>query len=634
MEKARWQRLENLFEQALDREPAERKGFLEEECDGDRALLQEIEELLKHHGAAREEDFLAHPVEAAQSLRAGEEEQDPLIGRNIGPYRIQRRQGGGGMGDVYLAVREAEFHQQVAIKLLRRSMTTEELLRRFSAEMQVLAVLSKNENIAALLDAGSTEDGLPYFVMEFVDGEPIDAYCDHHRHSLAERIALFRKVCEAVHFAHKHMVIHRDLKIGNIMVRVDGVPKLIDFGIAKLISPELSGTPAVATIAARRFMTADYASPEQARGESLTTTSDVYSLGVVLYELLTGRRPYDLGTLSPDAQVQQICETDPPPPSTALDRDPSRPEEPDPARLALLRGTTEKKLRGQLAGDLDAIVLKALRKEPQRRYATAQELSDDLARFLDGLPVEARPVGRARQSYRWCRRNPAPAALMLTVVLTLIGGVWHLDRLSDQLVRAAAIEGAAFEAETLSAVQDFYAETVVDEVMDRVAVTHRYAVIDGAIPVPASFTIDLGEHIRKQKKTGMFARLYSDHPFKHRDDGGPQDDFESSALERLGQDPSQPYYRFETFEGRPSLRYATARVMQEACVECHNSHLDSPKKDWAVGELRGVLEIIRPLDLDIARVQDRLRETLAYMLGLSLLLLALAALLVRGSRKS
>lgn len=639
MDKQRWRSAATIFEQALERDAETREEFLLAACGGDPALRREVEDLLKHHDAAESEGFMDRPTRVTESLHVRMPPDDPYIGKDLGPYRVQKRQGGGGMGNVYLAVREAEFRQQVAIKLLRRSMASEDILRRFSTEMQVLAALSKHENIAALLDAGTTEDGLPYFVMEFVDGEPIDAYCDHHRHSLRERIELFRKVCDAVHFAHQHMIIHRDLKSGNILIRVDGVPKLIDFGIAKLTSPELGGQPMVATIAAHRFMTAEYASPEQARGDSLTTASDVYSLGVVLYELLAGRRPYDLDGLSHDEQQRLICEVDPPPPSRALDPradglpGQAKGRRPDPDRLATLRGTTPARLRGQLAGDLDAIVLKALRKEPQRRYGTAQDLSDDLERFLDGHPVEARPIGPARQAYRWSRRNPVPAALLATVLLTLAGGLWHLTRLSDELVRATAIEGAALEAQTLSIVQDFYAKTVVDKVKDRVPVTHRYAAIDGAIPVPASFTIDLGEHIRQTQDSGMVARLYSEYPFAYREGGGPQDDFEVWALEVLRKDPSEPYYRFETYKGRPSLRYASARVMKEACVNCHNSHPDSRKQDWEVGELRGVLEIIRPLDLDIARVHRRLRETFAYMIGVSVLLLGLAGVFLRSGRR-
>jgi len=225
-----------------------------------------------------------------------------------------------------------------------------------------------------------------------------------------------------------------------------------------------------------------------------------------------------------------------------------------------------------------------------------------------------------------------PAALLFTVVLTLVVGLWHLSRLSDQLVRSTAVGGAALEADTLAIVQDFYSKVVVEKVREKVPVTHRYAIVDGAIPVPASFTIDLGEHLRKSHVTGMFMRLYSNFPFRHREGGGPRDDFERQALRSLREKPDRPFYRFETFDGHPSLRYATARVLQESCVNCHNTHPDSTKKDWKVGDVRGVLEIIRPLDADIARAQKNLRETSYVIGGISTLLTALAIFFLRAGK--
>lgn len=619
MDMERWRLVEALFEQALGRASKERRAFLMDACGGDDALIEEIEQLLSHHEAAEGEDFLAPAARGS----AG----DRHVGKEFGPYRIQHRLGHGGMGNVYLAVRRADFRQQAAIKVLRRGMDSENILRRFRNEIQVLAALSKHENIAALLDAGTTADGLPYFVMEYVEGEPLDAYCDHHKLSLRERIGLFRRVCAAVHFAHQHMIIHRDLKMSNILVRSDGVPKLIDFGIAKLTTPEFGPETMTPTAPEGRFMTLEYASPEQARGDPLTTASDVYSLGVVLYELLADRRPYSLDDMSDSERIRIICDEEARPPSRALARNTA-----DTTEIGTRRNTTTAKLRKRLAGDLDNIVLKALRKEPQRRYGTAESLSRDLARFLDGAPVEARSVGAVEQAYRWCRRHPTPAALLMTVVLTLGAGMWHLSRLADQLIHATAIEGAALEAQTLSLVQDFYAKAVVAKVRGKVPVTHRYTVVKGAIPVPASFMIDLGDHIRKSDITDMSARLYSDYPFAHREGGGPQDDFEQAALRQLRWTPDRPFYRFETYKGRPSLRFATARIMKKACVDCHNSHPDSTRKDWKVGDVRGVLEIIRPLDADIARTRGRLGETFLYMLGISVLLIALAVFRLRAQR--
>ena len=284
-----------------------------------------------------------------------------------------------------------------------------------------------------------------------------------------------------------------------------------------------------------------------------------------------------------------------------------------------------RQLNDRVPRDLETIALKAMSKAPARRYATAKEMADDLRRFLAGEPIRARPVGRLKRLWRWCRRNPVAAGLLLAVSLSSAFGLWELSRLSDYLVRTSALESAAQQSEILDKVNKFYTADVVDRLQIKgVDVTHNYTNRKNAIPLPATLTIELGRLISENKE-GVQVRLYSDHPFRTRKDGGPKDEFESQALDWFRDKPTdwfkdkatQPYYRFEEFDGKPSLRCATARLMQETCVKCHNDHADSTKKDWKVGEVVGVLEIIRPLDRDTARARNGLRHTLILMAVIS-----------------
>ena len=631
MDAQRWQTIQAIFEKALECSPEARVMVLDRACAGDPALRAEVEKLLHYNEHVQKKKFLSPLPLSVKSQMPTSGSSDSLIGQTLGHYRIQKRLGGGGMGNVYLAVRTSDYQQLVAIKVLRQDMDTKEILRRFRSEIQVLAVLGKHPNIARLLDAGNTEEGSPYFVMEYVEGEFLDHYCNQKKLDLTERINIFLAICSAVHFAHQHMIIHRDIKMSNVLVQPDGVPKLIDFGIAKLIAPELGFQAVDPTVTGFQMLTPGYASPEQIRGDSLTTASDVYSLGVVLYELLTGhklRKPSDLNR--PETTGYPDNKLDPHTPSKVVTHAVSdtladgREIELSAEQISKTRATTPRRLKRLLSGDLDYIVLKAMRKEPHYRYSGADYLSDDLHSYLENRPVAARPLGKTQQLIRWCRRNPLPSSLFLTVLLTLAVGLWHLSHLSEQLVQTTALQGAALEADILQQVQDFYSKVVVDSLKDEVQVTHRYTLIKGAIPVPASFTIDLGEHIRKSQTTAMFVRLYSDYPFRYRNDGGPQDEFEQLALAYLRGNAGKPFYRFESYQGRKSLRYAAARVMEASCVACHNSHEDSTKTDWKVGDVRGVLEVIRPLDQDILRTQTSLRDTFLYMLALSVLLVMLA----------
>jgi serine/threonine protein kinase/tetratricopeptide (TPR) repeat protein len=361
-------------------------------------------------------------------------EEDPMAGRQLGVYKLVRRVGQGGMAAVYLAVRaDGEYRQQVAIKLIRPGLDSGEVLRRFRNDRQTLAGLD-HPNIVKLLDGGSTPEGLPYLVMDYVEGSPIDQYCDNRKLSVDERLRLFSKVCGGVQYAHQKRVIHRDLKPSNILVTAEGVPKLLDFGIAKVLSPELSGQ-ALATQTGARCMTPAYASPEQVRGRSVTPATDIYSLGVVLYELLSGHRPYRLREHTPTEMERAICEQEPELPSTAVSRVESETSSggatvtKTPELVSQTREGQPERLRRRLRGDLDNIVLKALRKEPERRYGSAEEFARDIDRHLKQLPVAARPSSLAYRASKFTRRHRREVSTSVVgiFVLAAAAAIFTLD---------------------------------------------------------------------------------------------------------------------------------------------------------------------------------------------------------------
>ena len=352
-----------------------------------------------------------------------------LSGIPVGPYRLIREIGSGGMGTVFLAVRNDDaFQRRVAIKVLRRGMDTDAIVRRFRHERQILASL-QHPYIAGLLDGGSTSDGLPYFAMEYVQGQNISDFCEARKLDTTARLELFRKVCAAVQYAHQNLIIHRDIKPANVLVTSDGTPKLLDFGIAKLVNPEVGGQTLAPTAAGLQLMTPDYASPEQVRGETVTTATDVYSLGVLLYELLTGRRPYELTSRSLADVAHVICHAEPERPSTAVTQ---------PVRGATSPHTD--RLRRRLAGDLDNIALKALSKEPDRRYASVDQFSEDVRRHLAGLPVIARKDTVGYRAAKFVRRNKgvvaAGAATLIVLIAGVVGTTWQARVASRERARA------------------------------------------------------------------------------------------------------------------------------------------------------------------------------------------------------
>src|SRR5258705_1488951 len=403
----RWRQVEEIFQAALDRVPEERSRYVSAVCADDASLKRDVESLLLQYDSAGE--LLDKPLYGATDMgalsaigavaSAHDDDQDPMIGRRLGAYRIEREIGRGGMGAVYEAVRaDNEFTKRAAIKLVKRGMDTDFILRRFRKERQILASLD-HPHIARLLDGGTTDDGLPYFLMEYIEGQPLYSYCDNHRLSIAERLNIFRELCDAVHYAHQKQVVHRDIKPSNVLVTSDGVAKLLDFGIAKLLNPDLAGDITHdPTATAMRLMTPEYASPEQVQGATTTPTTDVYSLGVLLYELLTGHRPYRLRNRAPHEIARVICEESPAPPSIMITRAddllPNLYAGDEVTTLKYLysaRKATIDSLRRELSGDLDSIVMRSLRKEPESRYQSAELLRDDITRYLEGRPVSEFP---------------------------------------------------------------------------------------------------------------------------------------------------------------------------------------------------------------------------------------------------
>ena len=392
----RWKKVEKVFQSALKKAPEEQSAYLRHACEGDESLLHQVETLIASYKKAG--DFIDQNQTGQEARRSAEDTGSAFIGRRIGSYKIVRQIGRGGMGSVFLAVRaDDEYQMRVAIKLIKRGMDSDFIVRRFRNERQILASLD-HPYIGRLLDGGTTEDGLPYFVMEYVEGQVLPYYADTQRLSVSERVRLFLKVCAAVQYAHQNLIIHRDIKPSNILVTADGTPKLLDFGIAKILNPELGSHTLDPTTAALRMMTPEYASPEQVRGEPATVVSDVYALGVMLYELLTDHRPYRLKNRLPYELVRVICEQEPERPSVAVSQievlnaiGGAPPLEITPETVSRARNSTPEQLRRQLSGSLDNIVMKALRKEPHRRYQSVEEMAADLSNYVEGRPVSAPP---------------------------------------------------------------------------------------------------------------------------------------------------------------------------------------------------------------------------------------------------
>jgi WD40 repeat protein/serine/threonine protein kinase len=419
--------ISRLFGESVALDTRRRQAFLNEQCAGNPSLRAEVEKMLGNDAKAIDERWLDEPLSLPFPFPAAP--RDPMIGRRIGVYEIHSKIGSGGMGDVYLAIRRDDIRLRVAVKLIKRDTDSQAILQRFRNERQILAAL-QHANIARFLDGGTTDDGSPYFAMEYIEGKPIDQYCDDRRLNTTHRLELFQAVCAAVQFAHKFGVIHRDLSPDNVRVTADGVPKLLDFGIAKMINPELSFVSEIGpTQPEDLIMKRAYASPEQVRGGAVSTASDVYSLGVVLYRLLTGHPPYRFPSQAPAEVARAVCEVEPEAPSAVVMRgvevtlSDGTTKTVTPEKVSEVRDGLPARLRRRLAGEVDKIVLMALKKEPDRRFASVEQFAEDIRRHLQGLPlryaVRDSFVYRAR---KFARRNRVLVAAAALVVLLLVGG--------------------------------------------------------------------------------------------------------------------------------------------------------------------------------------------------------------------
>ncbi|MEO7732675.1 MAG: protein kinase [Kofleriaceae bacterium] len=442
MDPVRWQQIEGLFEQAIELPAAARATWLDDACAGDPELRGELDALLASSEDAGPTLRNTVAAEAARLAGAGPAAQ---VGRRVGAFRLIALLGEGGMGVVYLAERaDAQFAQRVAVKILARAVSSSEAIARFRDERQILAAL-EHRHIVRLLDGGSTEDGLPYLVMEHIEGTAITRYAHAHQLSIRARIELIRGVCAALQYAHQNLVVHRDIKPSNLLVDAAGVPKVLDFGIAKLLSPIPGFERESRTRTGLAMFTPEYASPEQARGDAVSTATDVYSVGAVLYELLT-EQPAHRTTGSALEVLRVICEVDP-----------ARPSSVAPAER-----------RAALAADLDNIILKALHKEPARRYASMQQLSDDLERYLDGRPVLARTATVGYRARKFVRRNKAVvlAAALVAGTLVVATGVSlrQARRADEQAARAELEKARALDAAARARIETERARTAETQV--------------------------------------------------------------------------------------------------------------------------------------------------------------------------